>query len=74
MRMTQMTQFFKCCATLLRQEDKRELRHPRLRACLNFAQCCFESYFRGCFPLIIRHIARYALHKKRKTSSKINSK
>ncbi|WP_300646913.1 hypothetical protein, partial [uncultured Bacteroides sp.] len=30
----------------------------------------FPSFFPVCFPLFIRHIARYASHKNRKTSSK----
>ena len=40
-----------------------------LRACLNFLQLLL-SFFSVCFPLFLRHIARYAPHKNRKTSSK----
>ena len=42
----------------------------RLRACLNFAQVYFESYFRGYFSIFVRSIADYVTSQNRKTDRK----
>ena len=42
----------------------------RLRACLNFAQVYFESYFRGYFSIFVRNIADYVTSQNRKTDRK----